>query len=639
MSFSYNYIYQYDVAALFISLIILLNFLLQKKISTKITTAFEILAGDLVFATIMDLITVYTLANYDKTPVELNIILNIIALLSYNLLPALFYYCIYSATNYDKKSAFSDNDFLTLIPIIIAVLLILTTPFTNFIFYFDDIGRYHSSKYFDILSVIGFVYLIMVIIQAIRKRDLLNRMQVASIILYTISTLVSIIIQIFFPRVLISLFFASLTILLVYLTLDNPSDYIDQTMGIYNKKAFMTTLQKLFDNKKMFKVICIQLEGIVNLNDTIGYSNFNKVLIDIRNKLTPICGRKNLFRLSGSKLALIFIENGSIINRLHEIKSVFNNQFHIQGMAVSIRIKMTTILCPKEASDPQTALDLLFFTLESPNTEVGIVTKADNLLLEKAKRETKLVGIMRKSLQNNRFSVFYQPIYSVKEKKFKSAEALVRLNNTELGFISPDEFIPLAEKNGLILELGEYVFKSVCEFIALNKIWENGIEFIQVNLSAIQCMQEKLHELLCSIMDSYHLNYKYIRLEVSETAAKISSEGLKKNMDMLKTKNIFFALDDFGIGLQDTANLLNYPFETVKIDKSLLWAAVNDDKSKKIVEHSISMLKDMGLEVIVEGVETEEMAEMLKQMNCDYFQGFLYSKPIKSQDFLTLIQQ
>ena len=248
-----------------------------------------------------------------------------------------------------------------------------------------------------------------------------------------------------------------------------------------------------------------------------------------------------------------------------------------------------------------------------------------------------LVQILKDALSQNQFEVYYQPIYSIKKNKYTTAEALIRLNNTEFGFVSPEEFIPVAERNGLILMIGEYVFRSVCKFIIHNKIWEKGIEYIHVNLSVIQCMQEKMHEQLLSIMDYYGLEYKYIELEVTDTAAVVSSETLMRNMRYLIEKNMGFALDDYGMGYSNTSSILKYPFHTIKIDKSIIWSAMKDEKARKLLQHTIAMFRDMGIVLVAEGVETKEMASMLKKMKCDYLQGFLYSKPVTAEGFLKLL--
>ena len=134
------------------------------------------------------------------------------------------------------------------------------------------------------------------------------------------------------------------------------------------------------------------------------------------------------------------------------------------------------------------------------------------------------------------------------------------------------------------------------------------------------------------------LDYKYIQLEVTETAAVASSDTLMKNMQLLMEKNINFALDDYGMGYSNTSSILKYPFRSIKLDKSIVWAAMKNDKANKLLHHTIAMFRDMGISLVAEGVETKEMADALIKMKCDYLQGYLYSKPLKVEDFLMLFQ-
>ena len=138
-------------------------------------------------------------------------------------------------------------------------------------------------------------------------------------------------------------------------------------------------------------------------------------------------------------------------------------------------------------------------------------------------------------------------------------------------------------------------------------------------------------------MDYYQLDYKYIALEVTETAAVVSSDTLMINMKQLMEKNINFALDDYGMGYSNTTSILKSPFHTITLDTSMLWAAMKDEKARKLLHHTIDMFKDMGIELVAEGVETKEMAAALTKMKCDHLQGFLYSKPVKAEEFLNLL--
>ena len=634
-----RWVYQYDIAAFFISLVILFNLFVSQRIKTRASKAFKILAIDLFLATIFDLITIYTISYYELCPIWLNYVLNILALLTYNSLPAFYIVSIMYASMSEEQDFTIGQKLFIAIPVCAAAFLILTTPFTKAIIYFTAEGQYKIGSTFDILTGIGFVYLIMVIVYGIMKRKVLRTEQTITILVYTVTTITALVICNIWTKLLVTLFFASLSVLITYLSLDNPSEYTDPIMDVYNKKAFMYTTSEFFNSHKKFTVLGIQIDGISYLNETLGYNNFNKILVKIARKICGICGKNNVYRLSGSKIAIVIHHDDKTRDdKFLELQLLFSQSIKISEIEVSPKVKMATFECPEAADNFVKLNDLIFDTLNSSEIESGKIVDGNKKMLEKSRREYELVQILKHALTQNEFEVFYQPIYSVKKKKFTTAEALIRLTNEELGFVSPDEFIPIAERNGLILLIGEFVFRAVCKFIIKNKLWEKGIEYIHVNLSAIQCMQEKLHEQLLSIMDFYGLDYKYIELEVTETAAIASSDTLLKNMRSLMENNMNFALDDYGMGYSNTSTILQYPFHTIKLDKSIVWAAMKNEKAQKLLHHTIAMFRDMGIELVAEGVETSEMAVMLIKMKCDYLQGFLYSKPVNERAFLELLE-
>jgi EAL domain-containing protein (putative c-di-GMP-specific phosphodiesterase class I) len=258
-------------------------------------------------------------------------------------------------------------------------------------------------------------------------------------------------------------------------------------------------------------------------------------------------------------------------------------------------------------------------------------------MLEKGRREGEILHILKEAVRNGKFEVFYQPIYSVEKKCYTCAEALIRLKDDRMGYISPEEFVPIAERHGLILEMGEFVFRDVCRFFAQERLWEKGIEYIDVNLSVVQCMQDDLHERFLAIMDEYRLPYHCINLEITETAAVLSTESLRNNMNCFMEKGVNFSLDDYGTGFSNTASIIEYPFHTIKLDKSMLWSSEESNKAMCALEHMIAMIKAMQMELICEGVETFAQATMLERMGCDYFQGYYFSKPVDGATFLDVL--
>ena len=218
-------------------------------------------------------------------------------------------------------------------------------------------------------------------------------------------------------------------------------------------------------------------------------------------------------------------------------------------------------------------------------------------------------------------------------------EALVRLIDENLGFVPPDEFIPIAEKNGDILVIGEIVLEKVCAFIEEYHPEDYGIKSIHVNLSVVQCMQENIGIRLLNIIDKYKIPHGLIDFEITESTADNSSENLDKIMDEFNKKGIDFSLDDYGTGYSNQSNLMRYPYSIVKIDKSLVWACDSNPKAFISLKHTIAMIKDLDMKVLAEGVETQHHIDLLEKIGCEFLQGYFYSRPLPITELMDVIKE
>ena len=203
-------------------------------------------------------------------------------------------------------------------------------------------------------------------------------------------------------------------------------------------------------------------------------------------------------------------------------------------------------LYENDVSTIEDLIDLLEDSLEEkPSVDFENILHADVNLLENRRREHKIIQLLEVAVNEYAFEIVYQPIYNVDKSGYTAVEALVRYKTEEFGYIDPQEFLPLAEKNGLMLKIGSYIFREVCKFISEQKLKEKGIEEVHVNLSVIQCMQEKLYEHIFDIMDHYDIDYSYINLNVTETTTIIANEILLRNMNMMKSHNMYYSLDNY----------------------------------------------------------------------------------------------
>jgi EAL domain-containing protein (putative c-di-GMP-specific phosphodiesterase class I) len=250
-----------------------------------------------------------------------------------------------------------------------------------------------------------------------------------------------------------------------------------------------------------------------------------------------------------------------------------------------------------------------------------------------------MIDTINYALKEDRVEVFYQPIYSTRKGIFTSAEALVRIKGVDGSIIPPGMFIPVAEETGLIAKLGERVFEKTCRFLTENNLEELGVEYIEVNLSVVQCENKNLAKIYMGIMDKYNIHPSFINLEITETASIAMRKILLDNMETLIDYGVSFSLDDFGNGESNLNYIVDFPVEIVKFDKDMTQAYFNNDKAKHVLRAATDMIHGLKLKVVAEGVETEDQLRTLERLGIDYIQGYYFSKPVDSKQYLDFIKQ
>ena len=245
--------------------------------------------------------------------------------------------------------------------------------------------------------------------------------------------------------------------------------------------------------------------------------------------------------------------------------------------------------------------------------------------------------ILTRAIKNEAFEVYYQPIYSIWDHKFISAEALLRLNDDRYGQISPSAFIPEAERRGLILPIGDFVLDAVHKFASQNELEKLGLSYIEINLSVAQCLEKELPNKLTALRNKYKVSPNKVNLEITETVENIGNV-MDDNLKALSEQGYTFSLDDYGVGYSNIQRVSKLPLKIVKIDKSLV-DNMNTPSGKSIMNNTVRMMKDIKKELVIEGVETQEDYEALRKMGCDFIQGFYFSKPLPAQQFIEFLKK
>ena len=243
---------------------------------------------------------------------------------------------------------------------------------------------------------------------------------------------------------------------------------------------------------------------------------------------------------------------------------------------------------------------------------------------------------LRLALRNQEFSLYYQPIISLKNNHLSGFEALIRWQHPQHGFISPMEFIPLAEDTGLIVELGNWILTEACQQLAdWQQQYSNvpGIDSLKVNVNIApqQFQKADFIDKLDQIIVSTNLNPTCLKLEIIERVLVNSEINTQKTLSEIKNRQITLSIDDFGTGYSSLSYLSRLPIDNLKIDRSFVCNINSDVESLEIVKTIITLAHNLGMDAIAEGVETTEQAQILKSLNCEYAQGYLYAKPLPAQ--------
>jgi EAL domain-containing protein (putative c-di-GMP-specific phosphodiesterase class I) len=245
-----------------------------------------------------------------------------------------------------------------------------------------------------------------------------------------------------------------------------------------------------------------------------------------------------------------------------------------------------------------------------------------------ASRTQEIEDLLADAIKNNRFEVYYQPLYTVCDGRFTEAEALLRLRGKDGRFVSPDEFIPVAEANGMIVDIGRIVLEKVCRYIKYLLACKIDIDSISVNLSVMQLLQDDVVSSLMSIIRESGISPNRILFEITESVLILSYDVIAEKIREFSAAGIQFALDDFGTGYSNITRVADLPFDVVKIDKSLIWDSISNRRCGLMIRDLTRAFRNIDLTVTAEGVETEDHDRFVRQCGCDKIQGFRYAKPL-----------
>lgn len=423
--------------------------------------------------------------------------------------------------------------------------------------------------------------------------------------------------------------------------------HFDSLTNLPNRFLSLDRLTQLINEAKRehdhVAVLFIDLDDFKKVNDTLGHETGDELLIQASAKLLrEIRAGDTVGRLGGDEFLLLLGGIKSPTDAQLVATSMLENfrePFRINNREMILTTSIGIAIYPEDGNDASQLLrnsDLaMYHSKERGRNTYSFFTESMN---QEISRRMTLEEQMHGALDRKEFSVLYQPQFKVSSSKIIGAEALLRWTNPHLGSVSPVEFIPVAEQSGLIVRLGLYVLEQA---LKNTKNWcQLTRQFrISVNLSPRQFRDPGLLNNIRQLMERYTISANHLELEITEGVLMSGHNHITNVLSELSKQGVNLAMDDFGTGYSSLSYLRNYPFNSLKIDKSFINDISVDPADRELINATIAMSHGLSLKVIAEGVETQEQLDYLDKLGCDYVQGYFFSKPVKAEELTELLKQ
>lgn len=422
----------------------------------------------------------------------------------------------------------------------------------------------------------------------------------------------------------------------------------DFLTGLPNRQQLQQQLDQILDDagrlQRRVAVLCVGLDDFKGINEQFSYQTGDQLLLSLSDRLRSHSGRLGaLARLGGDQFALVQADIEQPYEAAELAQAVLDDlevPFILDHQEVRLRATIGITLFPEDGDSTEKLLQKAEQTMtlaksRSRNRYQFYIASVDSEM----RRRRELEKDLREALPQNQFHLVYQPQISYRDHRVVGVEALLRWQHPQHGLVPPDLFIPLAEQNGTIIAIGEWILDQACS--QLREWHDQGFTDLRmaINLSTVQLHHAELPRVVHNLMQVYRLPPRSLELEVTETGLMEDITTAAQHLLSLRRSGALIAIDDFGTGYSSLSYLKSLPLDKIKIDKSFVQDLLDDEDDATIVRAIIQLGKSLGMQVIAEGVETAEQEAYIIAQGCHEGQGYLYSKPLASRELTLYLKQ
>ena len=498
--------------------------------------------------------------------------------------------------------------------------------------YYNEDGKIYSfGPAVDLTFVFSPLFIISIFIMTFALKHRMAPQRRSALRVWMLMQAGGAVIQVIDRHLLLISYGMALGIMIIYARLEIPDENIDRSTGVYRIQMLRDYLNQLYENNENCSCIIVT-KGRSSGADSVT----EETVIPEEAIFLSKISENMVFRGISGDFITVYPNQETADRAFEKIKERFRETW-----TGNVRLSPAYLLIPEISgySSSEELFGAYQYEINNMDTSAGAETVLDRKVLDMLSEYQMLRNDIITALAEDRVETFLQPIYSVAERRFVSAEALARIKEKDGSYMLPGRFIPIAERSGLIEQLGERVFEQVCDLIGTGSLAALGIEYIEVNLSVIQCENRQLAERYSAKIKEYGIDPASINLEITESSTIKQRTVLLENMKTLREFGCSFSLDDFGTGESNLDYIVNMPVDIVKFDRTMTAAFFTNERASVMLESVIMIIKHLGLKIVAEGVEEKRQLDALSNLGIDYIQGFYFSKPLPVNEFMEFVRE
>ena len=630
-----NFSYHFDIAAILVIMTSLICAWVRPKLIRMFSAHLKLLIVLSISYNLLDMATIILL--HLRNPKTF--------IITYGLLTIYFFVLFwvpYSATVYFYEICGEQikNKVFKFIPIVMMLLSSVGNVFFGLFFVLDKNTMEYSHGNLSFLTFIYYwVYFALVADCAIRHKRYLGSVRVRLLFALLIISIIDVMYQIFFPEESLTGLVISLCVAMAIVVICFIDVTQDNLTGLHNRTGFVRACEELMNKQDMtgYSMIKVQVYHMQELNERTGMENGDKVLMMLADNIRYCClaaKKKSVCGRVGGDSFAILTDSEVSINTIAQNGITDLVQNPLTGLDYAVSFYAGVYRLQEGDNDIASMLDHAGYALKwvSGNFKTNVAFYADEIQHEDEHRKS-VEQRVRNAINDKEFKVYLQPVYDAMTRERVSAEALVRWIDSKNQMINPGDFVPILEKNGFITELDLYILDEVCHML---KDWkDSGISIVpvSVNFSRVDVDHPLIVENIIETVDRYGLDHKLIKIELTESAFNDNMSRIIKFLQRLHNEGFIIMMDDFGSGYSNLNMFKDMPVDIVKIDMYFLRNIENSEKGMIVLESVVHMAKRLGLQIVVEGVETQQQYDYVRKLRCDMIQGFYFAKPMPSEVF------